>query len=151
MHYKDHSSCFWWRAALLLLVVGLASVTVFRISSDARTANGPEPQQDALRLENRINQLEQRLFNIETNLRGLEQQSRQGTISRGASPEEMALLRSEIQRLQQRLADDECGLAKLDERTLSRESRDARRKSGAGSNEPCRQNPDTPLQLPERR
>jgi len=121
-------------------------VTVFRISS--ATANGPTPQQDIIRIENRITQLEQRLFSIETGLRTLEQQSRiTGASSRGVSQDDLALLRSEIQVLQQRLADDECGLAKLDERTLSLA---ARKKSGAG-NDPCRVNLDVPLRLPDRR
>lgn len=129
---------------LLVFVVGVGLVTVFRISS--ATANGPAPQQDIIRLENRLTQLEQRLFSMETSLRTLEQQSRiTGASSRGVSPEDLALLRSEIQGLQHRLVDDECGLAKLDERTLS----PARRKSGV--NDPCRLNSDMPLRLPERR
>jgi hypothetical protein len=133
------------RAVLLVSIVGLVLVSVFRISW-ARI-DGPPPQQDIIRLENRIGQLEQRLFSIETGLRTLEQQSRiSGATSRGVSPEDLALLRSEIQALQQRLVDDECGLAKLDERTLS----PARRKSGGGS-DPCRLNFDAPLRLPERR
>ena len=134
-----------WRAVLLVSVIGLVVITVFRISSAALTANGPAPQQDIIRLENRITQLEQRLFSIETGLRTLEQQSRiTGASSRGVSAEDIALLRAEIQTLQRRLVDDECGLAKLDERTLSPA---ARRKSG----DPCRANVDTPLRLPERR
>jgi hypothetical protein len=143
MQYE--SRCTHWRAVLLVFVIGLALVTVFRISS--ATATGPTPQQDIIRLDNRITQLEQRLFSIETGLRTLEQQSRiTSATSRGISPEDLALLRAEIQALQHRLADDECGLAKLDERTLS----PARRKSGAGD-DPCRLNFEGPLRLPERR
>ena len=144
MQYESRCTSRRW-AVLMVFVVGLSLVTVFTIVS--ATANGPTPQQDIIRLENRITQLEQRLFSIETGLRTLEQQNRiTGASSRGVSPEDLALLRSEIQALQQRLADDECGLAKLDERTLS----PARRKAGAG-NDPCRLNFDTPLRLPERR
>jgi hypothetical protein len=144
----QYESRYRWRAVLLVFVIGLVVVTVFRISSAARTANGPVPQQDIIRLENRITQLEQRLFSIETGLRTLEQQSRiTGATSRGVSSEDIALLRSEIQTLQRRLLDDECGLAKLDERTLSPA---ARRKYGAAA-DPCRVNVDTPLRLPERR
>ena len=58
---------------LLVCVVGLGLLTV---SSAARTEVGPEPQQDVIRLETRINQLEQRLYSIDSNLRNLEQQLR---------------------------------------------------------------------------
>ena len=135
---------------LMVCIVGLGSVTVFGFSSAARTDFGPTSQQDVIRLEQRLNQLEQRLFSIENNLRNVEQQSRiAGTTTRGASPEDLARLRLEVQALQQRLADHECGLAKLDERTLSPAMRAARRKSGASANDPCRVNFDTPLQLSE--
>jgi hypothetical protein len=139
------------RTVLLACVVGLGLVTVLRISSAARTDPGPPPPQDAIRLEARINQLEQRLYTIETSVRTIEQQSRLAATSGrgGVSPDDLVLLRSEIQALQLRLADDECGLAKLDERTLSPAMRDARRKSGVG-NEACRRNFDTALRLPER-
>ena len=151
MQYESRCTYCRWRAVLLVFVVVLGVVTVFKISSSANTANGPTPQQDVIRLENRMTQLEQRLFSIETGLRTLEQQSRiTGATSRGISPEDLALLRSEIQTLQRRLADDECGLAKLDERTLSPAAREARRKSGA-VNDPCRVNVDAPLRLPDRR
>ena len=145
----QYESRYRWRAVLLVFIVGLSVITVFSISS--ATSNGPTPQQDIIRLENRLTQLEQRLFSIETGLRTLEQQSRiTGASSRGVSQEDLALLRSEIQTLQRRLVDDECGLAKLDERTLAPAARDARRKSAAGS-DPCRVNVDTPLRLPDRR
>lgn len=143
----QYESRYRWRAVLLVFVTGLVVVTVFRISSAARTASGPAPQQDIIRLESRLSQLEQRLFSIETGLRTLEQQSRITGATSRVSPEEIALLHSEIQTLQRRLVDDECGLAKLDERTLSPA---ARRKSGAAADQ-CRVNVDTPLRLPERR
>jgi uncharacterized protein involved in exopolysaccharide biosynthesis len=134
-----------WRAVLLVFVMGLAVIAVIRISSAAGTV-GPVSQQDVIRLDNRITQLEPRLFSIDTSLRTLEQQSRiTSASSRGVSPDDIALLRSEIQTLQRRLIDDECALAKLDERTLS----PAARKRSDG--DPCRANVDTPLRLPERR
>jgi hypothetical protein len=112
---------------------------------------GLTPHQDAIRLEQRINQLEQRLYAMETTLRSVEQQARLGgTTSRNLSQQELALLTTQLQSLQLRLADYDCALAKLDERTLSPAMRDARRKSGAG-NDPCRSNADAPLRLPDRR
>ena len=141
MQYKT-----WALAAVVVLGLLVAS----RISSAGRTA--PAAEQDAIRLESRLNQLEQRLYSIETNLRTLEQQSRlAGAAQRSLNQDDVALLRAQLQTLQLRLTDDECGLAKLDERTLSVAMREARRKSGLGNSDPCRQNADTPLRLPDRR
>ena len=129
-----------WRAVLLVVIVGLALVT---ISSAARNNPGPAPQQDVIRLEQRMNQLEQRVFSMETTLRNIEQQSRLASANRRGDGD-VVQLRSELLALQQRLADHECALAKLDERTLSPAMRASRRKS----NDPCRQNSETPIQLP---
>lgn len=108
------------------------------------------PPQDAIRLEARINQLEQRLYTIETSVRTLEQQSRVGmATSRGVTPEDVIALRAELQTLQLRLVDDECAISKLDERTLTATARSARLRSGART-EPCRLNAETPVRLPER-
>ncbi|HJS23758.1 MAG TPA: hypothetical protein VJ751_05255 [Pyrinomonadaceae bacterium] len=124
---------------LLVCVLGLALLTI-----------SATPQQDVIRLENRVNQLETRLYSIESGLRTLEQQSRlAGVNQRGLSQEDVARLRAEVQTLQLRLAEDECALARLDERTLSPAMRDARRKS-ATRIDPCRANVDTPLRLPDR-
>ena len=141
MQYKT-----WGSVAVVLLSL----IMVSRISSAGRTA--PAPEQDVIRLESRLNQLEQRLYSIETNLRTLEQQSRiAGATQRGVSPDDVALLRAQLQTLQLRLTDDECGLAKLDERTLSAAMREQRRDAGIGNGDPCRQNAQTPLRLPDRR
>jgi len=139
------------RAVLLMVVVGLAVLVGYKISSAARNEYEPAAPQDAIRLETRINQLEQRLYMIETSVRTLEQQSRLGSAaSRGVSPEEVAALRAALQTLDLRLVDDECAIAKLDERTLTPAARTARARSGART-EPCRLSADTPVRLPERR
>ena len=140
-----------WQFVLLVCVVALGVVSVFKMSSAARNEFDPTPQQDVIRLENRITQLEQRLYTIDTTVRNLEQQSRlAGGSARGVGPEAVERLRLELQALQQRLAEHECGLAKLDERTLTPAMRAARRKSGA-SGDPCRASFDTPLQLSDGR
>src|SRR5215216_7107344 len=124
---------------LLVVVLGLALLTI-----------SATPQQDVIRLESRVNQLEQRLYSIESSIRTLDQQSRiAGANQRGLSQEDVARLRAEIQTLQLRLADDECALARLDERTLSPAMRTSRQKS-AGRTDPCRANVDAPLRLPDR-
>jgi len=137
-----------WDGGLTIVVlVAVALLTALTISSVSRNGS----RQDTLRLESRINQLEQRLYTIETSLRNLEQQTRFGSgASRGAGQDELLRLRSEIQTLQRRVADDECGLAKLDERTLTRETRETRRRSGANRSDPCRSQVDAPLALPDR-
>ena len=120
---------------LLVCVLGLALLTI-----------SATPQQDAIRLDSRINQLETRLYSIEASIRTLEQQSRiAGASQRGLSQDDLVRLRADIQTLQIRLQEDECALARLDERTLSPA---LRRKSGRP--DPCRANPDAPLQLSNR-
>ena len=121
---------------LLVVVLGLALLTI------------SATPQDAIRLEQRMNQLEQRFYSIESSLRNLEQQSRlAGSTQRGVSVEDVARLRAEVQTLQLRLQEDECALARLDERTLS----PAMRRRPGGRTDPCRTNTDAPLQLPDRR
>jgi len=140
---KDKGFYLTWRSLLHLSIVGLLLFTVNRISSAAHAGSFAEPQQDVIRLDTRINQLEQRLYIIENNLRNLDQQARVGG-ARAVSPEDLTRLMAEVSALERRLADDECGLARLDERTLSPE---VRRKAGGASNE-CRQNINAPLRLP---
>lgn len=146
-----------WQVLVLMCVFGLVGLLVFRSSAAATGSVAPsahtvEPQQEVIRLETRINQLEQRLYAIETSIRTLEQQSRlaAGTSRGGVTVQDLALLQSQIQALQLRLADDECGLARLDERTLTPAMRTARRQS-AGRPDPCRTNVESPLRLPESR
>jgi hypothetical protein len=127
----------WW----LPVLITLGLIIISRITS---AAGSNPPQQDVIRLENRLSQLEQRMYSIETSLRTVEQQTRlAGVSSRGVSPEEIAVMHSEIQTLQNRMIENECSLAKLDERTLTPEKR---RRPGA--TDPCRLNPEAPLRLP---
>ena len=128
----------------------LISVLAFGLVIVARTEAGPTPQQDVIRLDARISQLEQRLYTIENSLRNLEQQSRIAGVSGrgGVTPDDLVLLRTELQNLQVRVMEDECGLAKLDERTLTPTAREARRR--AVGNDPCRLNFELPLRPPTR-
>ena len=131
--------------------VVMVSILAFGLVLVARTEAGPTPQQDVIRLDARVSQLEQRLYTIENSLRTVEQQSRMSGMSgrgSGVTPEDIVALRSEIQTLQVRVMEDECGLAKIDERTLTAATREARRK--AAGNDPCRLNFDLPLRPPSR-
>ena len=149
MQYKSRRASGRWWAVVLVFVLGLGSAAVFRITFAARNVDAPISQQDVMRLESRFSQLETRLNFIENRLRGVEQQSRLSD-SRGVSQTDWALIRSEFQALQQRVAEHECALAKLDERTLAPSARATRRRSAA-ENDPCRANSDTPIRLPAER
>lgn len=129
----------------------LISVLAFGLIIVARTEAGPTPQQDVIRLDSRVSQLEQRLYTMEASLRTVEQQSRMSSMGQrgsGVTLDDIAQLRSEVQTLQVRLMEHECALAKLDERTLTPAAREARRK--AAGNDPCRLNPELPLRPPSR-
>lgn len=140
-----------WHTVLLLasaLVAGAAY-------AGAPVAGSGEaaPPQDLMRVESRLTQLEQRIYSIETSIRGLEQQARLSgaTAGRAARDPEVGLLRTELDTLRLRLAEVECGLTRVDERTLTAAAREARRKSeAAGAADPCRQNADAPLRLTSR-
>ena len=148
MGYK--SQWVFQRRIVLVLSIAAGCAIFLAMSSAARINSGPDPQQDLLRLDGRITQLEQRLYGIENNIRNLEQQVRVTGVNSGAvGPEDVALLRSQVQLLQRRVAEDECALAKLDERTLSPAARASRRSSRA--TDECRINVDAPLTLPDRR
>jgi hypothetical protein len=130
-----------WR----LLVFGALVVFVFVALKTAMTASAGNQPQDVMRLDNRITQLEQRLFSMETTLRNLDQQARLSNVpSRGVSQDQLARLLSDINTLQQRVTNLDCGVAKLDERTLTQQRR-VERKRTVGSTDPCRLNFESPL------
>lgn len=135
---------------LVALVITFSLISIFQIHSSAESTYSAAQHPDLIRLEQRVNQMEIRLYSMETNLRTLEQQIRLASGgTRGLDSQELAALRSELQMLHRRIAEHECALAKLDERTLATAARATRRKSGL--TDPCRVNVDAPLELPERR
>jgi hypothetical protein len=139
----------WWTAALVLLAA-LAADTGKPAVRTGEAASAPT--QDVTRLDSRLRLLEQRFYTMETSIRSLEQQSRLSGITTGRNVRdpEVGLLRTEVETLRRRLAELECGLAKVDERTLSATAKEARRKSAGGTADPCRLNADAPLRLPDR-
>lgn len=109
-------------------------------------------QQDPF-LSQRLNRIEQRFTSIESRLIQLEQQSRFPAAASdltGVRDTELRLLRSQFDTLQLRIAETECGLVRLDERTLAPAARTNRKNSGTGENDLCRQTPNVPLQLSAR-
>ena len=109
--------------------------------------------QDVGSLDRRISSLEQRLYSIETSINRLEQSAisqRTPVLQPSARDQEINLLRGEIQTLQLRVNEIECGLVKLDERTTPSAARETRRSDGPRTGDPCRLNPTTPLRLSTR-
>jgi hypothetical protein len=107
--------------------------------------------QDVISLDRRISQLEQRLYSTESNISRLEQQI---SISQRPAPPQASqrdpdidLLRSELERVKLRVRELECGVVHIDERTLPATAKESRKRAGAQSNDPCRQNPETPVRL----
>lgn len=146
-----------WRLAILLLVsVLVAAVTAYTGKSaviNGEAAPVASPPQDITRIESRLSQIEQRFYSIEASIRGLEQQSRLSgsTTTRATERDpEVSLLRAEVESLRHRLAEIECGLAKVDERTLTPAAREMRRNAAGGASDPCRLNVSAPLRLPTR-
>ena len=148
MHTRKGLADRFWYVALLILLSGLLLVSAFARAPATKATTPASAQQDVIRLENRLTLLEQRFYSVEASIRSLEQQLRLGSAtSRSAGQEEIRQLRVENEALRQRLAEMECGLAKLDERTLTASMREARRKSSGGAIDPCRLNADLPLRL----
>jgi len=138
-----------WFAAFALV-----AAAAYGARPAARPVGSAAITQDTFNLERRISVVEQRLNSVELSVNRLEQQSRLSSpappSNAGVRDAELELLRTEVELLQRRLAEDECGLVKVDERTLTQAEREARRKGAAGREDPCRLNADAPLRLSSR-
>ena len=116
-----------------------------------KTSSGPA--QDVMNLDRRISSLEQRLYSIESNVSRLQQEAigtRSSIQSQPGRDPEVDRLRSEVELLNARVRELECGVAHLDERTLSAAAKEARSRAGAQSKDPCRLNPETQVRLSSR-
>jgi len=133
--------------AVFIVIVGAGAVNNLRGRSTMNAA--ADEAQDTAYLDRRISALEQRLIMIESNVSRLNQQatSQQLSPAQPVRDPELALIRSEVELLMGRAREVECGLVHLDERTLSAQAKEARKSAGAQSKDPCRLNPETPVQL----
>jgi len=134
-----------------VMLVSLLCITIGVMATVSRGKGSSElsETQDPASLDRRISMLEQRLYTIESNINRLQQYvttQRPAVTAPSTSDRDLILMREEVQRLNLRLAEVECGLLKLDERTTA----PSRRNSTAKSADLCRQNPDTPLRLTAR-
>jgi hypothetical protein len=135
----------------VLAVFGALTLVYFGVSILNRMITSTAHAQQDPFLDRRISQIEQRFTFIENRINRLEQSSRVPTITPSVSSgdeSESRLLRAEIETLRLRLAEAECALVKLDERTLSAEERQARKKTGGDDR--CRLNSGTALRLSAR-
>ena len=126
---------------LVLLVVLCAVIGVM-----ASISRGNSSTQDPGSLDRRLSLLEQRFYSVESSVNRLQQYvaTQRSPISQpSTSDRDLILMREEVQRLELRMAEIECGLIKLDERTTPA----TRRNPTAKSNDPCRLTPDTPVRL----
>lgn len=128
-----------------LVLVVVLFVVIGVMASISRGNNSP---QDPSSLDRRISMLEQRFYSIESSISRLQQYvaTQRPQVSQPSpvtNDRELSLMREELQRLTLRMAEIECGLIKLDERTTPA----ARRNPTAKSNDPCRLTPDTPVRL----
>src|SRR6185369_716319 len=106
------------------VLVGLLCIAIGVMATVSRGGT-----QDPSSLDRRISLLEQRLYTIESNLNRLQQYvstQRPAVTTPSTSDRDLILMREEIQRLNLRLTEVECGVIKLDERTTP-----AARKSSA--------------------
>jgi len=131
----------------LVLVIVLCAV-IGLVASSSRGSSATVPQ-DVSSLDRRLSLLEQRFYSIESSISRLQTYvaSQRPPVSQPiTSDRDVILMREEIQRLTLRVTELECGLSKLDERTTP-----ASRRNAAGkSDDPCRQNVDTPVRLSSR-
>ena len=131
---------------VVLIVVLCAVIGVMANNSRGSSASEETTTQDVSSLDRRISLLEQRFYSVESSISRLQQYvaaQRPPVSQPSTSDREVSLMREEIQRLNLRMAELECGLIKLDERTTPA----ARRNATAKANDPCRLNPDAPVRL----
>jgi len=129
---------------LALFVVLCAVIGV--MASISRGSAAPEAIQDPSSLDRRLSLLEQRFYSVESSISRLQTYvatQRPQVSQPSTSDRELSLMREELQRLTLRMAEIDCGLIKLDERTTPA----ARRNPTAKSNDPCRLNPDQAVRL----
>jgi len=139
------------QSKLVLVVVLCAVIGVMANISRGNSSPASEEStiQDVSSLDRRLSLLEQRFYSVETSISRLQQYvaaQRPPVSQPSTSDREVTLIREEIQRLSLRVAEIECGLSKLDERTTPA----TRRNTTSKSNDPCRLNPETPVRLSAR-
>jgi hypothetical protein len=143
-----------WYWVLVIVVCGAIGAAAKGYTLKTSTDPAPPVAQDVVFLDRRINMLEQRFYSIESRMNRLEQQMSMAqrvvptpTPSQPTRDLEIDLLRNESESLKVRVRELECGILRLDERTLSESAKETRRRAGAQPKDPCRVGPEAPVKL----
>ena len=141
-------TCIW---AVAFSAVAATATGGYAVKSSSEPAGAGA--QDAIMLDRRISALEQRFYMLESSISRLQQQaigsSHSAPLPTRRDPE-IDQLRGQVELLNARVRELECGLLRMDERTLSATAKEARRRAGAQPKEPCRLDPDAPVRLSAR-
>jgi len=132
----------------IFAVIGVGTVIYVLAAVSGGITTTVSAQRDPF-LSQRISQIEQRIQMLENRVNRVEQDSRVPAITprtNDTNDTVIRLLSTQLDTLQLQLAEAQCGLLKLDERTLTAAARNARKKS-AGLGESCRLDPNTPVQI----
>lgn len=128
------------------LTVVLAAIVLFNgISGLLGKETQSVSAQSDIFLSRRIDQIEQRFYQIESRINRIELESRTAVSTPRMTDNkdtEIALLRSQSDSLRTRVGEIECSLLRLDERTLP-----AAQRRGSTGNDPCRQDWGVPVRL----
>jgi hypothetical protein len=151
MQSSNSKQKIWAAARNLAAVAGLAMLVYNGIvgifgSSGATTVHA---QTDPF-LSRRVDMLEQRLYSLESRITSMPSQVQQPMISSlpSTTQNDVNFLRTQMDGMRIRLGEVECGLLKLDERTLAAAQR--RTNHTGSSSDRCRDNFGTPIMLSAR-
>ena len=144
------------RTKMVVVVLGAAVVICWGLAGafGERAVPTASAQQMDPFLSRRIDQLEQRFYQLESKIDRVEQEARRPAIASlsiaGGNDTEIRLLRSELDSMRLRLGEAECSLLRVDERTLTPTARAARKKATVGGTENCRVNAGAAIELSAR-
>jgi hypothetical protein len=139
-----------WITASAIVALTVTAVMVNVLSTGASAEATKLSPQDVQSLDRRLSMIEQRFFLIETRISRVEQQMTVNQRPSQTSQQnnlDSELIRREIETLKAQVGAISCGLATVDERTLSVAARQSERRNNNGAADPCRLNPDAPLRL----
>lgn len=152
MQRNSSKQRIWSAARNIATVLGLAML-VYNGLSGIFGSSGAVPahaQQTDPFLSRRVDMLEQRLYSIESRLNQVSMQSHPTVVPplSSTTQNDIDFLRTNVDSLRVRVGEVECGLLKVDERTLPA----AQRRSGrqGNSSDRCRENYATPITLSAR-